>query len=70
MSFIGFRKLRDRWKPTGKMAYWLFVKHDEPPMMSLNEPLSQNLFGKKAILRTGNRNNFCILISSLFTFHK
>lgn len=56
MEYLGFTELKKRWKPGGKMAYWLYQR-DEP------QHATSHSFGKKAVLRTGNRNNFCILLS-------
>lgn len=57
MEAIGFTEIQDRWKEGRKMAYWLYRKG----------PCGQSLgqFGKKLVLRQGNRNNFCILIRDL-----
>ena len=56
METIGFSELKERWKPGGKMAYWLYRK-DTPAERSSGTDL-----GKKMVLRTGNRNNFSILL--------
>ncbi|KAL0947317.1 hypothetical protein HGRIS_013436 [Hohenbuehelia grisea] len=54
MTTIGFAELKSKWKEGGKMAYWLYGK---------DEPLPINgRFHKKQELRSGNRNNFCILL--------
>lgn len=56
MRVIGFEQLKERWRPAGKMAYWLYVKV-EPMPQAKAEP-----FRKKIVLKQGNRNNFCILL--------
>lgn len=56
METIGFSELKERWKPGGKMAYWLY-RRDAPA-----ESSSQADLGKKVVLRAGNRNNFSILL--------
>ena len=55
MRTLGFEKLRERWKPTGKLIYWLFMKTE--PKAGLND----EIFKRKIVLRSGERNNFCIL---------
>ncbi|KAG5718665.1 UPF0657 nucleolar protein [Termitomyces sp. T112] len=55
LAAIGFTKVKEKWKEGRKMAYWLFQKA-EP------SGLSPEIFGKKSVLRQGNRNNFCILL--------
>jgi len=54
MNAIGFIQMRERWKKHGKMAYWLYQKADRGEVIEA--------FQKKIILRTGNRNNFSILL--------
>ncbi|KAK7693182.1 hypothetical protein QCA50_002748 [Cerrena zonata] len=56
MNVLGFTQIRSRWREGGKMAYWLYKK--------ANIPLRPNtsLYEKKVVLRTGNRNNFCVLL--------
>ncbi|KAG5645875.1 hypothetical protein DXG03_005022 [Asterophora parasitica] len=54
MKTIGFNELRDRWKEGRKMAYWLYQK-GSPSGRSFEH------FGRKTVLRQGNRNNFSIL---------
>ncbi|TFY83216.1 hypothetical protein EWM64_g797 [Hericium alpestre] len=56
MAAIGFIQLRERWKPGGKMAYWLYRK----TVPEANQ--DADCFLKKNVLRQGNRNNFCILL--------
>ncbi|KAK0448385.1 nucleolus protein [Desarmillaria tabescens] len=54
MRAVGFVEVKQRWKETGKMAYWLYTKeHPEA---------AQDAFTKKSVLRQGNRNNFCVLL--------
>lgn len=55
MRAVGFVEVKQRWKETGKMAYWLYTK--EHPA-----PATQDAFTKKSVLRQGNRNNFCVLL--------
>lgn len=54
MNAIGFIQMRERWKKHGKMAYWLYRKAEKGEVVEA--------FQKKIILRTGNRNNFSILL--------
>jgi 25S rRNA (adenine2142-N1)-methyltransferase len=56
METLGFTELKRRWKEGGKMAYWLYQKQREPQSPDLEN------FTKKIVLRTGNRNNFTILL--------
>jgi 25S rRNA (adenine2142-N1)-methyltransferase len=59
MTALGFSLLKERWKPGGKMAYWLFQKCSPPPPVC---ELGGN-FSKKVVIREGkNRNNFTILL--------
>lgn len=52
---IGFDKVKERWKPKGKVAYWLYRKG------SLAE--NPNHYTKRSVVREGvSRNNFCILL--------
>lgn len=55
METIGFREVQERWRPGGKMAYWLYRKELSP-----NGVAEQ--FQKKVVLRQGDRNNFSILL--------
>ncbi|KAL0578251.1 25S rRNA (adenine2142-N1)-methyltransferase [Marasmius crinis-equi] len=58
MKFIGFEEVHQKWKAGGKMVYWLFRKTSTSPSgTSVPER-----FTKKNVLRTGNRNNFAILL--------
>ena len=63
MRAIGFAQLRSEWRKNGKMAYWLYRKTEScdssPP------PVSVEQLQKKVVLRQGNRNNFCILLSPI-----
>jgi len=54
MLTIGFHQEQERWKAGGKMAYWLYRK-GEPQT-------TRGKFHKKVVLRTGQRNNFAILL--------
>ncbi|KAA1474831.1 nucleolus protein [Dentipellis sp. KUC8613] len=58
MEMIGFTQLQERWKPGGKMAYWLYRKA-EPATLPRD-----HRFLRKTVLRQGNRNNFAILLQS------
>jgi 25S rRNA (adenine2142-N1)-methyltransferase len=52
---IGFDKVKERWKPNGKVAYWLYRKG-----LSVGDPTP---YIKKDVVREGaSRNNFCILL--------
>jgi 25S rRNA (adenine2142-N1)-methyltransferase len=60
MSALGFTTLKDRWKPGGKMGYWLFQKGSEKPASGVE---SREAFSRKDVLREGrHRNNFVILL--------
>ncbi|KAI0078998.1 hypothetical protein K474DRAFT_1659699 [Panus rudis PR-1116 ss-1] len=59
MNHIGFEEIYSRWKEGGKMAYWLYKKRPSIPQTTLN---AVKPFTKKVVMRTGNRNNFCILL--------
>ncbi|KAF9532360.1 nucleolus protein [Crepidotus variabilis] len=54
MASIGFTEIHEKWKPDGKMAYWLYQK--------TSPHSSAQIFSKKTVLRQGNRNNFVILV--------
>ena len=59
-SALGFILLKERWKPGGKMGYWLFLKSCETTRCIAEIPQQ---FKKKYVLRAGkNRNNFAILL--------
>lgn len=65
MSYIGFSTVKERWKPEGKVGYWLFRKDTQ----SLNDTATpkqskgERKFEKKIVLQNGAmRNNFCILL--------
>ena len=55
MSAIGFVEVKRRWKASGKMAYWMYAKGG-------GAILATEAFKKKTVLKTGNRNNFSILL--------
>jgi len=57
MKTLGFVELKRRWKKGGKMAYWLFQKYRE------YQPQDFERFLRKSVLRSGNRNNFSILLT-------
>ncbi|KAI0797744.1 putative methyltransferase-domain-containing protein [Abortiporus biennis] len=59
MSFLSFTQVYSRWKAGGKMAYWLFQKSSSTKAPHSQVPVA---FEKKTVLRTGNRNNFSILL--------
>lgn len=54
MRHIGFHQIKERWKSGGRMAYWLYRKQSPTP-----SPIN---FLKKTVVRTGQRNNFVILL--------
>lgn len=54
LQAIGFQEIKQRWKPTGKMAYWMYER--------AGSIASTEAFLKKRVLKDGNRNNFCILL--------
>ncbi|KEP53884.1 nucleolus protein [Rhizoctonia solani 123E] len=55
---LGFTLVRDRCKPGGKVAYWLFARSDKTFQTGRS-------FTKKTVLREGSdRNNFSILLST------
>ncbi|KAF9264947.1 nucleolus protein [Marasmius fiardii PR-910] len=58
MTFIGFEEVHNKWKNGGKMVYWLFRKLSRLENAG-NVP---ERFKKKVVLRTGNRNNFAIVL--------
>lgn len=53
MSTVGFVEVEKKWRPGGKMAYWLYRK---------TPPLRVDDFRKKTVCRQGRRNNFCIVL--------
>lgn len=57
MDAIGFHQLEERWRPGGKMVYWLYQKKT-PQKGCFDER-----FSKKKVLCQGNRNNFHILVT-------
>ncbi|KAH9484184.1 25S rRNA (adenine(2142)-N(1))-methyltransferase [Psilocybe cubensis] len=58
MESIGFTEVRERWRKNGKMGYWLYQKKHPTPLPSQ----ASQAFAKKTVLRTGNRNNFVIIL--------
>ncbi|KAH6918785.1 nucleolus protein [Coprinopsis sp. MPI-PUGE-AT-0042] len=62
MHEVGFAQLKEKWKATGKMAYYLYRKTTQGQNSHLTPEDKRQLFSKKEVLRTGNRNNFCILL--------
>jgi 25S rRNA (adenine2142-N1)-methyltransferase len=57
MHAVGFSQLEERWKPGGKMIYWLYEKKP-PPEIRAGEH-----FSRKKVFRQGrNRNNFQIIL--------
>jgi 25S rRNA (adenine2142-N1)-methyltransferase len=55
LSCLGFKVVKERWKPGGKVAYWLLEK-------SIPEGKTE-IWEKKRVVREGKtRNNFCILL--------
>jgi 25S rRNA (adenine2142-N1)-methyltransferase len=61
MHSIDFAPVKERWKVGGKMAYWLFRRDERVGLAADLDATGQ--FRKKTILKQGNRNNFCILLS-------
>jgi len=59
MESVGFSEVKERWKKDGKMGYWLYRKSIPQDSQSVCA------FGKKTVLRTGQRNNFAIILDSL-----
>ena len=57
MDAIGFQQLEERWKPGGKMVYWLYQKKTS------RKGCFGERFSQKKVLRQGNRNNFHILVT-------
>jgi 25S rRNA (adenine2142-N1)-methyltransferase len=59
MNAIGFSQLEERWKPGGKMIYWLYEKQSPPP----EKRRAVEHFSRKKVLRLGrSRNNFHIIL--------
>ena len=57
MNTVGFSQLEERWKPGGKMIYWLYEKR-----LPLEKRAVEH-FSRKKVLRLGrNRNNFHIIL--------
>ena len=59
MHVLGFHQVHTRWKDGGKMAYWLYRRTEVP---AASEHGDQGLYEKKTVFRTGDRNNFVILM--------
>lgn len=59
MEFLSFKRLNARWKEGGKMVYWLYQKTSRTTRGRGDVGTS---FDTKIVLRTGNRNNFTILL--------
>ena len=58
MTTLSYTEVKSRWKEGGKMAYWLFQKAE-----SDNKSDSEFApYRKKTVVRSGNRNNFSILL--------
>ena len=57
MGSIGFDQLEEKWRPGGKMVYWLYKKG--APSSDSGNP---ERFSRKTVLRQGDRNNFTILL--------
>ncbi|KZT55867.1 nucleolus protein [Calocera cornea HHB12733] len=56
MGAIGFELVKERWRPGGKVAYWLWKRKDH------YDSRDGDGFKKKKVLREGaTRNNFAIL---------
>jgi 25S rRNA (adenine2142-N1)-methyltransferase len=58
MNVIGFSQLEERWKPGGKMIYWLYQKQASPPESHSGEHLDR----KEVLRQGGHRNNFHIIL--------
>ncbi|ETW85675.1 hypothetical protein HETIRDRAFT_414665 [Heterobasidion irregulare TC 32-1] len=58
MESIGFNQLEEKWRPGGKMVYWLYKKGS--PSSDSGNP---DRFSRKTVLRQGDRNNFTILLN-------
>ncbi|KAJ7168131.1 putative methyltransferase-domain-containing protein [Mycena crocata] len=54
MEALGFFSVKERWKPGGKMIYFMYQKRVALGYIET--------FSKKTVLRQGDRNNFCILL--------
>jgi 25S rRNA (adenine2142-N1)-methyltransferase len=59
MDAIGFSQLEERWKPGGKMIYWLYQKRAAVAEGSVGEHFRR----KKVLRQGGHRNNFCVEMS-------
>jgi 25S rRNA (adenine2142-N1)-methyltransferase len=61
MNAVGFSQLEERWKPGGKMIYWLYQKQASPAGSEGRSGEQQ--FSRKEVLRQGgHRNNFHIIL--------
>ncbi|KAJ8078469.1 25S rRNA (adenine2142-N1)-methyltransferase [Marasmius tenuissimus] len=58
MNFIGFEEIHTKWKAGGKMVYWLY-RRSSATSSGTSTP---DKFKKKGVLRSGNRNNFAVLL--------
>ncbi|KAI0085453.1 nucleolus protein [Irpex rosettiformis] len=59
MTTLSYTEVKKRWKEGGKMAYWLYQKTESDK----DKPDSEFApYRKKAVVRSGNRNNFSILL--------
>ncbi|KAI0306746.1 hypothetical protein B0F90DRAFT_1692779 [Multifurca ochricompacta] len=60
MNAVGFSQLEERWKPGGKMIYWLYQKQRSPQE---SRSADEVYFSRKKVLRQGGfRNNFHVLL--------
>lgn len=59
MTAVGFEQVRSRWREGGKMAYWLFKRAQQPASTTYRQHAQ---YEKKTTFRTGDRNNFVILL--------
>jgi len=56
MKYVGFEKIKERWRVGGKMGCWLFRKVNPAS-------LGESAYERKSVLRSGKmRNNFAILL--------
>jgi 25S rRNA (adenine2142-N1)-methyltransferase len=63
MDAIGFSQLEERWKPGGKMIYWLYQKRAAEAQRTEGSVGVGEHFRRKKVLRQGgHRNNFCVLL--------
>ena len=59
MRCVGFEQVHARWKDGGKMAYWLYRRKPRLASATYEDHVR---YEKKTVFRTGNRNNFVILL--------